>query len=129
VSAPRAYRPGAGGRVATYKPAGSRAARDPQHAQMLLDRVRDEMARQDERYPWPRTFPLRQRSAMIEAKLLQAEQIARQDFAEGCPSWVAILAEEVGGAAGERDPVALVEELVQVAAVALSWAQALEESE
>ena len=38
-------------------------------------------------------------------------------------TWLAILLEEVGEVAEEIDPEALVVELVQVAAVALSWAE------
>ncbi len=38
-------------------------------------------------------------------------------------TWLAILMEEVGEAAAEIDPDKLIVELIQVAAVALSWAE------
>jgi hypothetical protein len=46
--------------------------------------------------------------------------------AEGVGTWADILAEEVGEAFGESDPAALRTELVQVAAVAVAWAGAID---
>jgi hypothetical protein len=45
---------------------------------------------------------------------------------DGSQTWRHILAEEVAEAFAERDPAALRAELVQVAAVALQWVEALD---
>ena len=47
-------------------------------------------------------------------------------FRSGNPSWRLILEEEVAEAFAERDPHKLREELSQVAAVALSWMEAID---
>lgn len=47
-------------------------------------------------------------------------------FADGVGTWTDILLEEVWEALAERDPEKLREELVQVAAVAVSWVEALD---
>ena len=96
----------------------------------LLARVRSELASQDEKWGWPRpaTFLERGRlSAGLDRAAADLEHESRRAFDEECASWFAILGEEVGEAFRERDPEALTEELIQVAAVALSWAQAIEE--
>jgi hypothetical protein len=55
----------------------------------------------------------------------ELESMARQ-ILEGHPSWVAILMEEVGEALEQSDPVKLRAELVQIAAVAVAWVEAID---
>jgi hypothetical protein len=49
-----------------------------------------------------------------------------QAFAQGAGTWRLILAEEVGEAFAENDPAALRAELLQVAAVAVAWVEAID---
>lgn len=57
----------------------------------------------------------------------QMRTICETAFAQGRGTWADILLEEVAEAFDERDdPDALVKELIQVAAVALSWAASVE---
>lgn len=57
------------------------------------------------------------------------EFTARYSLSEETVSWAAILAEEVGEALQADDPEALRAELVQVAAVAIQWAAAIDRRE
>lgn len=54
------------------------------------------------------------------------ESTARESMKAGPVTWAAILAEEVGEALQEDDPVKLRAELVQVAAVACAWVEAID---
>lgn len=54
-----------------------------------------------------------------------AKVSCEQAFAEGRGTWLDILLEEVMEASAEEDEDALVTELIQVAAVAESWADAI----
>ena len=71
--------------------------------QFLIGRLEAEMGAQDDKWGWPRLFRRNK------------------------PCWQAILGEEIGEVAREKDPEKRIAELIQVAAVALSWAQAIEE--
>lgn len=55
-----------------------------------------------------------------------ARQRCKKAAAEGKVTWFHILDEEVREAFAERDPVRLREELVQVAAVAAAWVEAID---
>lgn len=50
-------------------------------------------------------------------------------FADGRGTWLHVLEEEVHEAYAESDPVKLREELIQVAAVAVAWAEAIDRRE
>lgn len=57
---------------------------------------------------------------------LMAKQATDRAAKEGMVSWADILLEEVFEAMAEEDPVKLVQELTQVAAVAVAWVEAIE---
>lgn len=95
----------------------------------LLRRVEQEIERQDRRWgdqsrhpDQPNSGPSADAWAKLSA-LLEAE--SRASLHRG-PTWAAILGEEVGEALQSDSPEARVTELVQVAAVALQWASALQ---
>ena len=59
------------------------------------------------------------------------ERILRADYEEyeeatGKPTWVHLLREELAEAFAETDPIRLREELIQVAALAVSWAEKID---
>lgn len=55
-----------------------------------------------------------------------AQGICDQRFTDGEGSWLDILREEFYEAAAERDPARLRTELIQVAAVATAWVEAID---
>lgn len=93
--------------------------------------VMAEAERQDKTYPWPRDDKLLidppRRPGMWAGSLQwfarHGERFARRLFDLGRPCWLAVLAEEYGEVARETDPVKREKELIQVAAVAISWVQ------
>ena len=93
----------------------------------LVKELCAEMSRQDEKWGWPFWDGALEDDQVIVLRLADAESVARRAMAEGRVSCVGVLAEEVSEAARETDPEKRVAELVQVAAVALSWAQAIQE--
>lgn len=56
----------------------------------------------------------------------QARAMCQQAFAEGRGDWAHILFEEVREALAESDPAKLRAELLQVAAVAVAWVEAID---
>jgi len=56
----------------------------------------------------------------------RAREACERSFREGWGSWSHILREEVAEAFAESDPVRLREELIQVAAVAAAWVEAID---
>jgi hypothetical protein len=59
-------------------------------------------------------------------KPYRARRDCENAFKEGRGTWRHILIEEVAEAEAEKDPVRLREELIQVAAVAVSWIEAID---
>jgi len=55
-----------------------------------------------------------------------ARRECQRQFAEGTGTWLDILDEEVAEAYAEEDPAALRAELIQVAAVAVAWIEAID---
>ncbi len=102
--------------------------RDPAQTRRLLEAVWKEIERQDERYPWPRPPRLLDGPVNLRNHLQRGEVMARCLFAAGQPSFMAVVAEEIGEAARETDPEKRITELVQGAASQLTWAQAIRES-
>ena len=98
--------------------------RDHWVAEQLIDRMRVEMfKRQDRKWGWPRPDSFLVGDHSLVSYFIWGEQRARCLFGEGKPSWMAILSEELGEVAratGEKR----VTELIEAAAVNLSWAQA-----
>jgi len=65
-------------------------------------------------------------TATDHAALIDARDDYARTFNEGSGSWRAILAEEVAEAFAESAPESLRAELVQVAAVAVQWIEAID---
>ena len=91
------------------------------------------MGHQDEKWGWPRPTEFldddqaHRRDAISIPELFgKCEARARFLLFSGRPCWQAILGEELGEVARETDPEKRIVELIQVAAVALSWAQAIQ---
>ncbi|GAB2732583.1 hypothetical protein [Streptomyces bullii] len=61
-----------------------------------------------------------------QAAAESARRWCQDAFASGYGTWSDVLAEEVAEANAERDPARLRAELVQVAAVAVAWVEALD---
>lgn len=57
---------------------------------------------------------------------LEARSECQRQFAEGVGSWLDILDEEVAETFAEDDPARLRAELIQVAAVAVAWIEAID---
>jgi hypothetical protein len=99
----------------------------------ILNEVKSEIERQDERFPWPReaghmdflSGDIDDRSKALTA-LMDCEAPGRHEN-ETRPTWASILAEEVGEFAATSDPTNARAEAVQVAAVAVSIVQAIDE--
>ena len=89
----------------------------------LLRRVEQEIERQDRRWGDQSRHPDQPDAWAKLSALLEAE--SRASLHRG-PTWAAILGEEVGEAFQADSPEARVTELVQVAAVALQWASAIQ---
>jgi hypothetical protein len=53
-------------------------------------------------------------------------EVKYRDPAEACTAWDGVLLEEVYEALAEADPVKIRAELIQVAAVAVAWAEAID---
>ena len=65
----------------------------------------------------------------IDATLVQTrfrEDYERREARHGAPTWMQLVREEVAEAFQESDPVRLREELVQVAALCVSWVETLD---
>lgn len=90
----------------------------------------EERVRQDAKFGTGRDFPDAPMDARSRMEARRTERMLRdaceQSFRNGSGTWIHILAEEVGEV-GEAtiDPVRLRAELVQVAAVAVAWIEAL----
>ncbi len=110
----------------------------PRTAQVLAD-VAEERCRQVDRYgtnddlesgTGPDTrwlLPFTAASATAVESELRNEYLEYEEDA-GKPTWVHLVREEVAEAFAESDPVRLRAELVQVAALAVSWVERLDES-
>ena len=88
--------------------------------------VAQERARQDRTWGWPRDHPDGIGGEAARLHRAQAQDRCDVAFAQGHGTWAHILVEEVCEALAADDPDALRTELVQVAAVAVVWAEALD---
>lgn len=102
--------------------------RDAERADALLEFVQYEMSSQDRKWGWPKPESLRRESKTLTSMAKAAEAVARCEMELDRTSWLGILLEEVGEVARAEDENKQVDELIQVAAVAVSWAQALVEA-
>lgn len=113
--------------LATLRALGVAFAVAPPQTDVLAE-VRAERAAQDHKWgeqnhpDHPHTGPSADAWAAL-VTLLESE--ARASLHRG-PTWAAILLEEVGEALQEDDPARLRAELVQVAAVAVAWVEAID---
>ena len=106
----------------------SEAAREglaDQHAAHARELIDEERGRQDAKWGEQNHidgtgYPAAARQAEVARKRCQ------DAFAEGCGTWALILTEEVREAYAESEPEALRAELIQIAAVAVQWAAAIE---
>jgi len=101
----------------------------PLHLAGPLAAVMRERRRQDEKFGWPRGYTDGTAASYADLADRQKAVVAAQDEV-GRVEWADVLLEEVFEALAEPpQSVALRDELVQVAAVALAWVQALEEGD
>lgn len=107
------------------------AYRDQYALVELLEEVRAEADRQDEKWGWPRPkdflIDFGDGHGIDLRPIYDKLEAASRVHLEDAPNWMAILGEEVGEVARENDPDKRVVELVQAAAVCLAWAQAIQE--
>jgi len=92
-----------------------------------LSEVRDERARQDAKWGeqnHPNGTGLYQQEAAAE----RARLVCDLNFRNGKGTWADILREEFAEALAEKDPYRLRAELIQVAAVAVAWVEAIDRS-
>lgn len=91
----------------------------------VLHAVGDERRRQDEKWG-EQNPPDGTGGTQLEDKATLQRAKTNRVFRAGQGTWRDILEEEVAEALAERDPGALREELVQVAAVAVAWVEAID---
>ncbi len=101
----------------------------------VLEDVYDERIRQEERWGEQNHPPLAPESAHWARRILygaEAEEWKRENASRvqgDALAWDGILLEEVYEALAEEDPTRIREELIQVAAVAVCWVQAIDRQE
>lgn len=83
--------------------------------------VLEECAAQDRKWGWPKPARLLEDDPELAARLVEVEALARSQLDGERASMLAVLAEEVGEVAREKDPRARIMELRQVAAVCATW--------
>lgn len=102
--------------------------------EMVLAEVLDERRRQkaiwgEQNHP-DGTGPEVQWMSAHDASAKEAREQLRarcqRRFSEGRGTWLDILLEEMAETFAERDPLAIRAELIQVAAVAVAWAEAID---
>jgi uncharacterized protein (DUF2235 family) len=102
----------------------------------VLDEITAERASQDAEWgeqnhpdgtgPWVKTPD---RFSNMEDQAANARFECQEAAREGSLTWRHVLAEEVAEAFAEKEPAALRAELVQVAAVAVAWVEAIDRRE
>jgi hypothetical protein len=101
----------------------------PVGQQLVIEHVISERDSQDEKWgPAPQSFLDRLDGTAYpdSAEIADmARELTEEAAREGTLSWSAILLEEVYEAMAESDPDKLYAELIQVAAVAVSWAETI----
>lgn len=97
---------------------------NPQTHMVVAD-VRKERASQDEQWG-EEDHPDGTGTLVWQREAGLVRRRTEQRFADGRGTWLDILAEEVTEAFAESDPYKLREELVQAAAVAVGWIEAID---
>lgn len=90
----------------------------------LLDEIAIERHAQDAK--WGEQNPPDGTFRAFERRADMARQECEERFASGCGTWRDILLEEVYEALAESNPAKLRKELVQIAAVAVAWMEAID---
>ncbi len=98
---------------------------DNAHVDAVLSEVADERVRQDAKYN-EQNHPDGTGSKTAKNKAELARLLCQQAAQSGSVTWRHILEEELREAFAESDPAKLRAELVQVAAVACAWAEAID---
>lgn len=89
-------------------------------SEVLAERIRQDGRFGEQNHRDGTGGPERQKSAEL------ARRWCQDAFGSGYGTWSDVLAEEVAEANAERDPAKLRAELIQVAAVAIAWAEAID---
>lgn len=92
----------------------------------VLAEVAAERARQDAKWGSDRTLPDGTGWLAQKARARRLRERCDQNFEQGNGTWADVLGEEAAEALAETDQEALRNELIQVAAVAVCWVQALD---
>ncbi|MET9729637.1 hypothetical protein ABZZ79_02920 [Streptomyces sp. NPDC006458] len=98
---------------------------NPNTTYRVLREVLAERARQDEKFG-EQNHPDGTGNKSQQEAADAARRWCQSAFGSGYGTWSDVLAEEVAEANGERDPAKLRAELVQVAAVAVAWIEAID---
>ncbi|MCH5677848.1 hypothetical protein [Streptomyces gilvus] len=98
---------------------------NPNTTYRVLREVLAERGRQDERWN-EQNHPDGTGNKTQQEQADMARKWCQDAFGSGYGTWADILAEEVAEASAERDPAKLRAELVQVAAVAVAWIEAID---
>lgn len=99
---------------------------DPSAKYHVLAEVAEERDRQDEKWGQQDHPDGTSNSAERVALAYKAKALCDDAASKGRPTWNFILTEEVFEAFAETDPTKLRAELIQVAAVAVSWIEAID---
>lgn len=91
----------------------------------VLAEIHEERQRQDAKWG-EQNHPDGTGSAARVLDAQHARNECKRQFAEGTGTWLDILEEEVAEAYAEADPEVLRAELIQVAAVAVAWIEAID---
>ena len=92
----------------------------------VLGKVLDERIRQEEKWGEQNHPDGTYSHPAIASAAKAAQRVCEQAAREGSLTWMQILEEEVAEVAAETDPEKLIQELVQVAAVAVAWIEAVQ---
>jgi hypothetical protein len=93
----------------------------------ILDEIKAERASQEAK--WGEQNHPDGTDPMFASYRESARDMCERRFAAGIGTWKDILAEEVAEAHAETDPALLRAELIQVAAVAVAWIEAIDRRE
>lgn len=93
---------------------------------VILHQIVDERKRQDEKWGADRNLPDGTNKAIFRRNRELSKELCDTAVKTGALDWRDILAEEFWEACAEEDPVLLRAELIQVAAVAVAWAEAID---
>lgn len=113
------------GRRPRFSQAWNDAAQRQQDTDDVLERVSDERGRQYRKHGDQRHLPNGTGRWIDGVHAREARTLTDQHAADGTVTFADILREEVFEALAESDDAALLEELVQVAAVAVQWVEAI----